>query len=181
MLGAQATAWEPAAGGWADVAKAAPVDRARAPRGHYAPTDHFYAGATNFGSALPGGAPPQPYAARANGPEAPPARAYVERREAPRAAPAPEKPSPPKKKRPRRKHGERATGVVRRRSDWDDHCLIEMDDGFEDVFCHRHRCQGKQLPEQGQIVAFKLHLSSKSLCWQSGFVTWEEGNFAKSG
>ena len=34
---------------------------------------------------------------------------------------------------------------------------------FEDVFCHRHRCQGKQLPEQGQVVDFKLHLSSKSV------------------
>jgi len=62
-------------------------------------------------------------------------------------------------KRPRRKHGEHATGVVRRRADWDDHCLIEMDDGFEDVFCHRHRCQGKQLPEQGQVVDFKLRLA----------------------
>ena len=82
---------------------------------------------------------------------------------------------PAKKKRPKRKHGEAATGVVRRRADWDDHCLIEMADGFEDVFCHRHRCQGKALPEQGQIVHFKLHLSSKSLCWQSGFVTWDEG------
>ena len=82
--------------------------------------------------------------------------------------------SAPKKKRPKRKHGEHATGVVRRRADWDDHCLIEMADGFEDVFCHRHRCQGKALPEQGQIVHFKLHLSSKSLCWQSGFVTWDE-------
>ena len=50
---------------------------------------------------------------------------------------------------------------------------------FEDVFCHRHRCQGKQLPEQGQVVDFKLHLSSKSLCWQSGFVTWEEGDMAE--
>lgn len=86
---------------------------------------------------------------------------------------------PAKKKRPRRKHGELARGIVRRREDWDDHCLIEMDDGFEDVFCHRHRCQGKQLPEQGQVVDFKLHLSSKSLCWQSGFVTWEEGDMAE--
>ena len=36
---------------------------------------------------------------------------------------------PAKKKRPRRKHGELARGIVRRREDWDDHCLIEMDDG----------------------------------------------------
>ena len=40
---------------------------------------------------------------------------------------------PAKKKRPRRKHGELARGIVRRREDWDDHCLIEMDDGR--VFC----------------------------------------------
>ena len=113
MLGAQAAAWEPSAGGWADVAKAAPLESPRRPLGHYAPTDPFYGGATNFGSALPGGAPPQPYGSRSNGPEAPPARPYVERREAPRAAPAPEKPSPPKKKRPRRKHGERVLDRVR--------------------------------------------------------------------
>ena len=29
------------------------------------------------------------------------------------------------------------------------------------------------------MVDFKLHLSSKSLCWQSGFVTWEEGDMAE--
>ena len=91
----------------------------------------------------------------------------------------PPAPKPAKKKRPRRKHGELARGIVRRRDDWDDHCLIELADGFEDVFCHRHRCQGKQLPEQGQVVHFKLHLSSKSLCWQSGFVTWEERDMAE--
>mmetsp|Transcript_9003 Transcript_9003/g.27612 ORF Transcript_9003/g.27612 Transcript_9003/m.27612 type:complete len:728 (+) Transcript_9003:476-2659(+) len=48
-----------------------------------------------------------------------------------------------------------------------------MNDGLEDVFCHRHRCQGKALPPAGTRVRFKLHLSSKSLCWQSGFVCWE--------
>ena len=41
---------------------------------------------------------------------------------------------PAKKKRPRRKHGELARGIVRRREDWDDHCLIEMDDGRVSVF-----------------------------------------------
>ena len=41
---------------------------------------------------------------------------------------------PAKKKRPRRKHGELARGIVRRREDWDDHCLIEMDDGSVSVF-----------------------------------------------
>mmetsp|Transcript_5855 Transcript_5855/g.17635 ORF Transcript_5855/g.17635 Transcript_5855/m.17635 type:complete len:900 (+) Transcript_5855:32-2731(+) len=77
--------------------------------------------------------------------------------------------------RTRRQHGSTATGVVKRREEWQDHCLIEMADGLEDVFCHRHRCQGKALPPAGTKVRFKLHLSSKSLCWQSGFVTWEEG------
>ena len=42
---------------------------------------------------------------------------------------------PAKKKRPRRKHGELARGIVRRREDWDDHCLIEMDDGFVSCVC----------------------------------------------
>ena len=41
---------------------------------------------------------------------------------------------PAKKKRPRRKHGELARGIVRRREDWDDHCLIEMDDGRVSAF-----------------------------------------------
>lgn len=78
--------------------------------------------------------------------------------------------------RPRRQHGSAATGVVKRRDEWQDHCLIEMADGLEDVFCHRHRCQGKALPPAGTRVRFKLHLSSKSLCWQSGFVTWDEAD-----
>lgn len=76
--------------------------------------------------------------------------------------------------RPRRQHGSAATGVVKRRDEWQDHCLIEMADGLEDVFCHRHRCQGKALPPAGTKVKFKLHLSAKSLCWQSGFVTWDD-------
>ena len=42
---------------------------------------------------------------------------------------------PAKKKRPRRKHGELARGIVRRREDWDDHCLIEMDDGCVSCVC----------------------------------------------
>ena len=42
---------------------------------------------------------------------------------------------PAKKKRPRRKHGELARGIVRRREDWDDHCLIEMDDGRVSRVC----------------------------------------------
>ena len=78
-----------------------------------------------------------------------------------------------KKAPPRRHHGATATGIVKRRDEWQDHCLIEMNDGLEDVFCHRHRCQGKALPPAGTKVRFKLHLSSKSLCWQSGFVCWE--------
>ena len=52
-----------------------------------------------------------------------------------------------------------------------DACVLSLMDGLEDVFCHRHRCQGEVLPPHGTRVSFKLHLSAKVVVvrrWKMG-------------